>query len=99
VLASTSSPAAVGQASSGSSQVTRAAQQALLDATQGMPGSGGQGAAAAAAGSIELSPQWPTQSAVYVCGIHPDWRTPLGWLHANLKAADGFLYVAVHINL
>jgi hypothetical protein len=96
VLASTSSLAAAGQVSSGSSQVT---QQTLQDATQGMPASSDEGAAAAAAGGVELSPQWPTQSAVYVCGIQPDWRTPLGWLHANLKAADGFLYVAVHIKL
>jgi hypothetical protein len=95
VLASTSSPA-VGQGTSASSQIT---QQALSDAAQGVPVSASSGEGAAVAGSIQLSPQWPTQSAVYVCGIQPDWRTPLGWLHAHLKAADGFLYVAVHIEL
>lgn len=55
-----------------------------------------EGTAAAAAGGV-LPAQWPQSCAVYVCGIQPAWCTPLGWLHANLKAADGFLYVVVHL--
>lgn len=55
------------------------------------------GCADAADGGVVLPAHWPQQCAVYVCGIQPDWCTPLGWLHANLKAADGFLYVVVHI--
>lgn len=55
------------------------------------------GCADAAGGGVVLPAHWPQQCAVYVCGIQPDWCTPLGWLHANLKAADGFLYVVVHL--
>lgn len=53
----------------------------------------------AAAGDTAVLPQqWPAScSAVYVCGVQPDWCTPLGWLHEHMKAADGFLYVAVHL--
>ncbi|WIA28691.1 hypothetical protein OEZ86_011227 [Tetradesmus obliquus] len=29
--------------------------------------------------------------------VEPDWCTPLAWLHANLKAADSFLYIVVHL--
>jgi hypothetical protein len=52
-----------------------------------------------AAGDVVLPASWPAACAVYVCGVEPDWRTPLGWLHANFKAADGFLYVVVHLFL
>jgi hypothetical protein len=34
---------------------------------------------------------------VFVCGVQPDWCTPLAWLHAHLKAADCFLYIVVHL--
>lgn len=54
-----------------------------------------------AAGSrpAAVSPGWPGGGAcrVLVCGVTPDWSTPLGWLHAQLHAADGFLYVVVHV--
>lgn len=51
-----------------------------------------------AAVDVVLPAGWPALCAVYVCGVQPDWRTPLGWLHANFKAADGFLYVVVHLS-
>lgn len=41
---------------------------------------------------------WPTQGiSVAVCGVQPDWCTPLGWLHSHFRAADGFLYIVVHV--
>lgn len=55
-----------------------------------------QGAAAAAVPAATLPDGWPA-AVVLVCGIQPDWCTPLGWLHANLRAADAFLYVVVHL--
>lgn len=53
----------------------------------------------AAAGDTAVLPQQcpASCSAVYVCGVQPDWCTPLAWLHEHMKAADGFLYVAVHL--
>lgn len=55
---------------------------------------------AAAAQRAHLLPSgWPDARAasVLVCGVSPDWCTPLAWLHANLRAADGFLYIVVHL--
>jgi hypothetical protein len=42
---------------------------------------------------------WPDAAdcRVLVCGVSPDWHTPLAWLHAQLRAADGFVYVVVHL--
>uniref|UniRef100_A0A383VVF5 Autophagy protein 5 n=1 Tax=Tetradesmus obliquus TaxID=3088 RepID=A0A383VVF5_TETOB len=55
-------------------------------------------AVAATAPSHELPDGWPaSDAAVFVCGVQPDWCTPLAWLHANLKAADSFLYIVVHL--
>lgn len=45
-----------------------------------------------------LPPGWPARGVgVFACGVQPDWCTPLGWLYTNLRAADGFLYIVVHI--
>jgi hypothetical protein len=52
-----------------------------------------------AGGDFVLRASWPAACAVYVCGVQPDWHTPLGWLHAHFQAADGFLYVVVHLPL
>lgn len=52
--------------------------------------------AASAADDSGPQAQWPKSCAAFVCGIQPDWHTPLSWLHVNMKAADGFLYVVVH---
>lgn len=63
------------------------------------PGTAGEAAAgsSAPAGEVVLPASWPSSCAAYVCGVQPDWRTPLGWLHTSFKAADGFLYVVVHL--
>ena len=34
---------------------------------------------------------------VLVAGISPPLDAPLAWLHANLHAADYFLYVVAHL--
>ncbi|KAF6263705.1 autophagy protein Apg5-domain-containing protein [Scenedesmus sp. NREL 46B-D3] len=56
-----------------------------------------QAPAAAVVPSHELPDGWPASPVVFVCGVQPDWRTPLAWLHANMKAADCFLYIVVHL--
>ncbi|GAB4817866.1 hypothetical protein N2152v2_004912 [Parachlorella kessleri] len=35
---------------------------------------------------------------VLVGGVRPPLETPLAWLHANMHAADLFLYIVVHVN-
>lgn len=45
-----------------------------------------------------LPPDWPDQGiCVLVCGVQPDWCTPLAWLYTHMRAADGFLYIVVHL--
>ncbi|KAF8072664.1 Snip1 [Scenedesmus sp. PABB004] len=74
-----------------------------LRAAVAAPGDEGGGAAAAEAPSPPPPPPpvplaashvlpagWP-RAAALVCGVQPDWLTPLAWLHAQLGAADGFL--------
>eukprot|EP00879_Flechtneria_rotunda_P027378 GHRR01029326.1.p1 GENE.GHRR01029326.1~~GHRR01029326.1.p1 ORF type:complete len:438 (+),score=154.99 GHRR01029326.1:191-1504(+) len=46
--------------------------------------------------SCVLPSSWPAAS-VMVCGVQPDWLTPLPWLYAHLRAADCFLYIVVHL--
>eukprot|EP00878_Enallax_costatus_P016410 GHUV01017213.1.p1 GENE.GHUV01017213.1~~GHUV01017213.1.p1 ORF type:complete len:311 (+),score=108.01 GHUV01017213.1:605-1537(+) len=51
-----------------------------------------------AAANHVLTSDWPSKGvSVLVYGVQPDWCTPLGWLHAHLRAADGFLYIVVHV--
>jgi hypothetical protein len=104
VLATAGShPAAAATADSPSSSkpISAAADAAAAAATSppqetSTPGEAAAGSSAAA-GELVLPASWPSSCAVYVCGVQPDWRTPLGWLHTNFKAADGFLYVVVHL--
>lgn len=57
-----------------------------------------QAAVSAAAEGHVLPRSGPVAGVrVFVCGVQPDWCTPLGWLHRNLRAADGFLYIVVHL--
>lgn len=79
--------------------LTPSTQPAAAGTAAGSSSSSLSPAAAAAGDATVLPQQWPAScSAVYVCGVQPDWCTPLGWLHEHMKAADGFLYVAVHLS-
>jgi hypothetical protein len=79
-----------------SNALTAGGLSALQAAAQAVQSPGMSQPADVDAPQVVLPSHWPSAS-VFVCGVQPDWCTPLGWLHAHLGAADCFLYVVVHI--
>jgi len=73
-----------------------AAEAGASGAGAGREGAAGGGGGAA--GGASPGGGWELRGACWVAGTRPPLGTHLEWLHANLHAPDGFLYVVVHVS-